>query len=88
MTGQHIYIYTNIRQFYIYVYIQKSSDKLFQILFRNVWQKNKKQNKKPPPIYYNSGTRKGQILHSRLRLKCSSLSLHLHDKNLNNVPYC
>ena len=37
--------------------------------------KIKKQTK--PPTYYNSGTRKGQILHARLRMECSDLNHHL-----------
>ena len=38
--------------------------------------------------YFNSGTRKGQILHTRLRLKCSSLNEHLYLKNIRNDPFC
>jgi len=34
---------------------------------------------KPPTLYYD-GTRLGQILHTRLRLKCSSLKEHLFNK--------
>ena len=35
-----------------------------------------------PPIYFNAGTREGQIQHTRLRLECSSLNSHLYRKNL------
>ena len=31
------------------------------------------RNISKPPIYYNTGSRKGQILHSRMRMECSSL---------------
>ena len=41
-----------------------------------------------PPIYFNAGTRKGQILHTRLRLECSSLNSHLYRKNLVPEPTC
>ena len=40
------------------------------------------------PIYYFVGTRKGQILHARLRMACSSLKHHLYLKNIENDPYC
>ena len=41
-----------------------------------------------PPNYYKSGTRKGQILHARLRMACSSLKHHLYLKNIEENPYC
>ena len=41
-----------------------------------------------PPIYFNAGTRIGQILHTRLRLECSSLKSHLYRKNLVPEPTC
>ena len=41
-----------------------------------------------PPIYFNAGTRRGQILHTRLRLECSSLNAHLYRKNLVPEPTC
>lgn len=40
------------------------------------------------PNYYNIGTRKGQILHARLRMRCSSLKYHLFTKNIESDPYC
>ena len=41
-----------------------------------------------PPIYFNAGTRKGQILYARLRLECSSLNSHLYRKKLVSEPTC
>ena len=35
------------------------------------------RNTVKPPIYYYAGSRLGQIYHTRLRLKCSSLHQHL-----------
>ena len=40
------------------------------------------------PEYYNVGDRRGQILHTRLRMKCSSLKQHLYLCNLESDPYC
>ena len=40
-----------------------------------------------PPIYFNAGMGKGQILHSRLRLECS-LNSHLYRKRLVPEPTC
>ena len=42
--------------------------------------KIKKQTK--PPTYYNSGTRKGQILHAKLRMECSDLNHHLVTRHI------
>ena len=41
-----------------------------------------------PPKYYNYGKRKEQILHTRLRLNCSSLNHHLFSKNIIDDPHC
>ena len=41
-----------------------------------------------PPKYFNSGTRKGQILHARLRMECRSLNAHLYKKNNEPSPSC
>ncbi|MEW8545561.1 MAG: reverse transcriptase family protein [Candidatus Thiodiazotropha sp.] len=41
-----------------------------------------------PPKYYNSGSRIGQILHTRLRLGCSSLNSDLYRKNIVDSPSC
>ena len=40
------------------------------------------RNLKPPPRYYNAGSRKGQILQARLRLECSSLNSDLYRKHI------
>ena len=40
------------------------------------------------PSYYYTGTRKGQILHSRLRMRCSALKQHLYLKNIEPDPFC
>ena len=42
----------------------------------------------PPHFYTIQTTRVGQILHTRIRLECSSLNQHLHKKNLINDPNC
>ena len=41
-----------------------------------------------PPKYYSTGTRMGQILHTRIRLECSSLNAHLYRKNIVPEPTC
>ena len=38
--------------------------------------------------YYNTGCRKGQILHVRLRLNCSGLNEHLFQKNIVLSSLC
>ena len=43
---------------------------------------------KLPPVYFNDGTRHGQIYHSRLRTGCSSLNSHLYAKHLIDSPLC
>ena len=43
---------------------------------------------KTSPVYYSAGSRLGQILHSRLRLECSSLNYDLHHKSIIEHPYC
>ena len=40
------------------------------------------------PIVYYTGSRLGQILHSRLRMQCSSLCQHLYRKNIVDSPNC
>ena len=40
------------------------------------------------PKYYYIGDRKGQILHARLRMRCSSLKQHLFLKNIEPDPFC
>ena len=43
-----------------------------------------------PPVYFDNvqTSRKAQILHTRLRLECSSLNQHLWRKNLVDSPNC
>ena len=45
-------------------------------------------NLNPPLRYYNEGKRFAQILHSRLRTKCSSLNQHLYSKNIVQRSLC
>ncbi|PJE79007.1 hypothetical protein CI610_02030 [invertebrate metagenome] len=40
------------------------------------------------PNYFNIGNRNLQILHTRLRLKCSNLKQHLYIRNLEESPLC
>ena len=40
------------------------------------------------PHYFNIGSRNLQILHTRLRLKCSNLKQHLYLRNLEESPFC
>ena len=42
----------------------------------------------PSPFFYNAGSRLGQVLHTRLRLECSSLNAHLYSRNLVESPLC
>ena len=44
------------------------------------------KNLRPPPKFYNPGTRKGQILQARLRKECSSLNSDLNRKTLYLTP--
>ena len=41
-----------------------------------------------PKYYYNTGSRRGQILHARLRMRCSSLKQHLFLSNIEASPLC
>ena len=47
-----------------------------------------KSNISSIPFYYYTGSRLGQILHSRLRMQCSSLNQHLYRKNIVDSPNC
>ena len=53
-----------------------------------VFKKYLMKNKVSPPPYYYIGSRKVQILHSKLRLECSALNEHLFRKNLVDSPRC
>ena len=47
------------------------------------------QNKTSVPKYYDyTGSRKAQILHTRLRTNCSSLNMDLFLKNISDSPLC
>ena len=45
-------------------------------------------NRHSPPAHYNAGKRLGQIYHSRLRTKCSSLNEHLFSRNIVDSSLC
>ena len=47
-----------------------------------------KSNISSKPFYYHTGSRLGQILHSILRMQCSSLNQHLYRKNIVDSPNC
>jgi hypothetical protein len=36
------------------------------------------------PSYFNTGSRRGQVLHARLRLSCSNLNDHLYRRNITD----
>ena len=40
------------------------------------------------PAYFNTGPRRSQILHTRIRLECSLLKAHLFKANLIDSPLC
>ena len=40
------------------------------------------------PAHFSSGTRRGQVLHARIRLGCSSLNYDLHRRSLVESPLC
>ena len=40
------------------------------------------------PKYYYTGNRKLQVLHARIRTKCSSLNYDLFQRNINDSPLC
>ena len=43
---------------------------------------------KVPTYLYYALDRKSQIMHTRLRTRCSALNQHLHSKNIIDNPYC
>ena len=47
-----------------------------------------KEEKRTVPKYYFYGVRKAQILHTRLRMGCSSLNVDLFIKNITESPMC
>ena len=52
------------------------------------FKQNINRNKPKPIKLYCSGDRRLQVLHTRLRTRCSSLAYHLFSKNLVNSPNC
>ncbi|KAK3083103.1 hypothetical protein FSP39_014041 [Pinctada imbricata] len=50
--------------------------------------KHKIVNKIKIPEYYHVGTRPGQIYHTRIRMRCSSLKQHLYHCNLIDSQLC
>ena len=40
------------------------------------------------PSYYYVGSRRGQVLHTRIRTRCSALKQHLYLRNIETNPYC
>ena len=46
------------------------------------------KDKYSTPKYYYAGSRKAQIVHTRLRTNCSSLKLDLFLKNMSDSPLC
>ena len=46
------------------------------------------QNKTPVPKHYHTGSRKAQILHTRLSTNCSSLNMDLFLKHISDSPLC
>ena len=59
---------------------EASSLKIFKSLLN--------RNIQSPPKYYNTGSRIGQILHSRLRMGCRPLNSDLYRKNIVPSPSC
>ena len=54
----------------------------------NIFKNKLNNDMVTPPRYYNTGKRLGQILHARLRTKCSALRQHLYSKNIIDNPEC
>lgn len=54
----------------------------------NSFKYNITKDKKQTPQYYYTGSRRVQVLHTRLRTNCSSLNLDLFLKNISETPLC
>ena len=52
------------------------------------FKRHLKQHRATVPKYFYTGNRKSQILHTRLRLGCSSLNYDLFLKNIVESPLC
>ena len=46
------------------------------------------ENRRRLPKYFYTGTRKLQVLHTRLRTKCSSLNYHLYLRGISPTALC
>ena len=55
--------------------------------FKKALSSHYNQNK-VPCYYYNVGSRQAEILHARLRMRCTSLKQHLFLRNIEPDPYC
>ena len=54
----------------------------------NIFKNKLNNDMVTPPRYYNTDKRLGQILHARLRTKCSALRQHLYSENIIDNPEC
>lgn len=54
----------------------------------NAFKRNLNRNMFKSPKYYYSGSRYGHVLHTRLRLGCSSLNYDLFRKSITDSPHC
>ena len=54
----------------------------------NSFKCNLKPRKTQTPKHFYSGSRRAQVLHTRLRTNCSSLSLDLFHRNITDSPLC
>ena len=50
------------------------------------YQLNRETRNRAHPKYYSAGSRQGQILHTGLRMQCSSLNTDLYRKNIIPSP--
>ena len=64
------------------------SEEIKQASSLSAFKNHLNTNIKRPPKYYYAGTRLGQVLHTRLRMECSSLNSHLYHKNIVDSPSC
>ena len=53
------------------------------------YQLKRETRNRAPPKYYTAGSRKGQILHARIQMQCSSPNADLYRKNIKKTnPSC
>ena len=66
--------------------------RLLSVSYQNFKQQNAKQslssNMSNPKSIFSFGSRRAQILHTRLRLECSSLNFDLHRRSIVDSPLC